>query len=268
MATSLLDLTGVLLIGAVGALSVTTVQSQPPPTLITQLVDVFGLGDLSGQTLVLVLAACAACVLMTKSVLSSYLTRRVFQFLANRQALVSARLTKALLSRPLTFIHQRSSQETAYALIQGAGYATVSILGQLVILLSETALLIVLAIALLLFSPWVALGAILFFALVAVALQRTMGNWASKTGIAQTYADISSLDAVQEAINAYREISVSRRRALYVAKIQDLRWQAAKVSADMQFINTLPKYIFEAALLLVVSLWLQPSSPHRTLSSL
>ena len=169
MSTSLLDLIGVLLIGLVGALAVTTVQSQPPPTAVVRVADLFGLEDLSDQALVSVFAGAAAVVLLTKSVFSSYLTRRVLVFLANRQALVSARLSKELLSRPLTFVQKRSSQETAYALIAGAGAATSQILGQLVIVATELALLVVLAGALLFFSPLVAMGSIVFFADVAFA---------------------------------------------------------------------------------------------------
>ncbi len=250
MLTSTLDLVGVLLIGLVGALSVTTIQSQPPPTQVTDLASRFGLADLSGQQLVLVLAAAAAAVLLLKSVVSSYLTRRVFVFLANRQALVSARLARALLSQPLTFIQRRPSQETAYALIYGTGAATMSILGQMVIAATELALLLVLGIALLFLSPWVALASILFFALVAVGLQRAMGSWASRVGSSSARADIASLNAVQEALGAYREITVTERRGLYVDRIQELRWQAARVAADAQFIGMIPKYLFEVALVL------------------
>ena len=248
MATALLDLVGVLLIGLVGALAVTTVQSLPPPSAVSGLVSTLGLEGLTDQALVLVFSAAAAATLLTKSVLSSWLTRRVLVFLANRQALVSARLSRELLSRPLTFVQQRSSQETAFALISGAGAATSQVLGQLVIAATEGALLLVLGIALLFLSPWVALGAILFFALVGVGLQRTMGGWASRIGAAVAAADIASLNAIQEALQTYREISVSNRRPLYVARIQEFRWQAAKVLADLQFIGMFPKYMFEAAL--------------------
>lgn len=250
MATSLLDLIGVLLIGLVGALAVTTVQSQPPPATVTTVAEYFGLGDLSSQSLIMAFAGAAAVVLLTKSIISSVLTRRVFMFLANRQALVSARLCKALLSQPLTFVQRRSSQETAYALINGAGAATSQVLGQLVIAATEAALLVVLAIALLFLSPWVAMGAIAFFAVVAVGLQRAMGGWATRVGSVTARADIASLNAVQEAMAAYREVTVSNRRILYVNRIQELRWQAARVLADAQFIGLFPKYMFEAALVI------------------
>jgi ABC-type multidrug transport system fused ATPase/permease subunit len=248
MATSLLDLVGVLLLGLVAALAVTVVQSQPPPAIVDTLAGFLGLGALTGQQLVLVFASAAAVVLLTKSVVSSYLTRRVFIFLANRQALVSARLSKELLSRPLTFLQRRSSQETAFALIQGAGAATVQILGQMVIAVTEIALLVVLAAALLFLDPLMTLGAIAFFALVAFILQKAMGGWAARLGMRHARADIASLNTIQEAVSAYREITVSDRRGLYVDRIGKLRWEAAKVAADTTFIGMFPKYMFEAAL--------------------
>lgn len=248
MATSLLDLLGVVLIGLTGALAVTTVQSEPAPATVTQVADRLGLGELSDQALVATFAGAAAVILLTKSIVSSYLTRRVLIFLANRQALVSARLIKALLSQPLSFIQRRSSQETAFALIGGAGAATSQVLGQMVIFMTEAAVLVVLAVALLAFSPWVALGAIAFFSLVGFSLQRAMGGWAARVGSRTARADIASLNAVQEALGAYREVTVLNRRAMYVDRIQVLRWQAARVSADAQFIGMFPKYMFEGAL--------------------
>ena len=250
MATSLLDLVGVLLIGLVGALAVTTVQSQPPPTVVTQITGVLHLDGMSSQQLVVLFAVSAAVVLLSKSLFSTYLTRRVLVFLANRQAMVSARLAAALLSRPLTFVQLRSSQETAFALINGAAAATMLILGQLVIAISELTLLVVLGVALLFLSPLAALGSIAFFGLIALGLQRAMGGWSARVGQFAAKADIASLNAVQEALGAYREITVSNRRAMYVERIQGYRWQAAKVAADTQFIGMLPKYLFEAALVI------------------
>jgi len=120
----------------------------------------------------------------------------------------------------------------------------------MVIAVTELSLLIVLGVALLFLSPWVALGAIAFFSLVALGLQRAMGTWASRVGRLSAEADIASLNTIQEALGAYREITVSDRRYLYVDRIQQLRWQAAKVAADTQFIAMFPKYLFEAALVL------------------
>ena len=248
MATSLLDLAGVTLIGLVGALSLATVQGQQPPKSIVTLVSALGLGDLSVAALLGVISGAAAVLLLAKSVISPLLMARVFRFLARRQAIVSARLAKELLSRPLTFVQQRSSQETAAALLQGAGAATVTVLGQTVVAGSEIALLVVLGVALLFVDPAIALGAILFFAVFGLGLQKIVGYRISRVGTEALTADIASLSAVQEALGAYREITVADRRSLYVDRVQGLRAEAARASAGLQVFNLLPKYVSEGAL--------------------
>jgi ATP-binding cassette, subfamily B, bacterial PglK len=250
MATSALDIIGVLLTGIVGALGVTVVQSGPPPVQIQNLADWLGLEGYNSQELVVIFASGAAVALLLKSLVSGLLTRRILVFLANRQAIVSARLTKELLSRPITFIQRRSSQETAYALIQGAGAATMQVLGQVAVALSEFALLLALSVTLFFLDPWITVASVGFFALLAFALQRALGSWAHRIGSAEAEADIGSLNAIQEALASYREVTVSDRRSHYVDRIQTLRWAAAKVAADGQLMGLIPKWLFESALVI------------------
>lgn len=250
MTTSLLDIAGVLLIGIVGALAVTIVQSQPPPEQITAFADFFGLGGLSPSQLAITLAAAAAVFLLLKSGVSSYLVRRSLTFLANRQAILSGRLTEELLSRPLTFLHERSSQDVSYALMGSAGAATVGVLGHFIILMSEATLLILLGAVLLLFDPLVTLGAIGFFAALAYFLHRAIGGWAHRASAEGTETQILSLNAIQEALAAYREIVVTNRRGYYIERIQKLRWRSASLDAQSAFIAQIPKFYFDAALVI------------------
>lgn len=249
-AMSLLDLLGVLLLGVVGTLAVTTVQGTPPPAAVTTVSAALGFAPSSGSELLLILAAVAAALLLTKSVASTVLLRRIFRFLAAQQANVSARIVKNLLSQPITFLRDRSTQETSHALIQGMTNATLIILGQGVIFLSEAVLLVVLALFLLVLDPAIAIGSILFFSVVAVALQVSLGRWSQSAGASLARADIASLAAIQETILAYREIVVSGRRLHYAERIECLRWDAANSAADLQFISAFPKYVLEFALVL------------------
>lgn len=123
-------------------------------------------------------------------------------------------------------------------------------IGQGIIFISELSLIAALSAMLLALDPWLAIAAIVFFGFVAVVLQLALGRWALRAGQTLATTDVSSLDAIQEAMNVYREIAVANRRDLYVARIQQLRWSAAKHASDLQFISTLPKYVFEVALVL------------------
>ena len=248
MSLSFLDLVGVALLGLVGALAVTVIQSQPPPSMVVSTAQVLGLQDLSTQGLVVTFGAIAATVLMVKSLASAVLLRRVLRFLANRQALVSARLSSALLSRPIAEVQARSSQETAFAITSGVGAATVGVLGQFASICAEVALLAVLGTALMFFDPLVTLGAIGFFLIVGIILQRGLGTRANRFASIGMRTDIASMNAIQEAIAAYREISVASRRSLYANSIQSLRWRAASVGAEVAFIGQIPKFVFESAM--------------------
>jgi ABC-type multidrug transport system fused ATPase/permease subunit len=258
MATAFLDLGGILLLGIVAALSLSILAGTTPPEIVERALSLMGLGDVDPIVATGILGGAAALLLLSKSGISIYLTRRVLQFLANRQAMVSGRLASGLLSRPLLQVQRRSSQETAYALTSGASSATLIVIGQSVIAVTEATLLIVLSIGLLVVDPIVTVFTLIFFLLLAVLLHRIVAAWAGRLGRRGMNADIQSTEAVQEALRTYREVTVSNRRPLYVSRFQDLRWQAASVQSDLSFMGMLPKYIFEAGLvvgggLLVVS---------------
>jgi ABC-type multidrug transport system fused ATPase/permease subunit len=248
MSTAVLDLLGVLLIGVVTALSVSVVSGSAPPSSVTALADRFGVDYSRPLELAVVLAVAAGVLLVSKSTVSMLLTRRVLRFLANRQAMVSGRLVAGLLSRPLVQVQRRSSQETAYALMNGVSAATLLILGQGVVAVTELALLLILAVGLMFVSPLVTLFSIAFFVVVAILLQQLLAGWAVRLGKKSSHAEVDSYQAIQEALRTYREVVVSNRRGFYIVRFQDLRWQAASVQSDLQFMGLVPKYVFEIAL--------------------
>ena len=250
MSTAFLDLIGVLLIGMVTAVSISAVQSVPLPSMATGMLNTFGLSNTDPLQLAATLAWVAAVVLILKSLLNVFLTRRILHFLANRQAMVSGRLSEGLLALPLLQVQRRSSQETAYTLTTAVSAATLVILGQGVIAATEVALLVVLAGGLLIVSPVVTVFTIAFFASVALILQRVLARWASRIGYTAQETEVASFSLIQEALRSYREIVVANRRKSYVTRFQALRWQTASVQADMHFIGLLPKYIFEIALVI------------------
>ena len=251
MMTALLDFVGVALIGLSGILSFAMVAEQPPPRFVTALASAVGLGDLADSELLTTFAATAGMFLLAKSIVSPLLLARVFRFLARREAILSARLTKELLSRPLSFVQQRSTQETARALVRGTHNAIGIVLGQMVVGLADLALLAVLAVPLLAINPVVALGAILFFTVLATGAHWVLGTRADRFGSQGSQVDdLLSLRTVQEVLGAYREITVADRRSFYVDRLRDLRDRSAESKVGARVVGMLPKYVSEAGLVL------------------
>ncbi|MDE0975219.1 MAG: ABC transporter ATP-binding protein [Candidatus Nanopelagicales bacterium] len=248
MSTSFLDLLGVLLIGLVTALSLSVMSSTPQPMMVESSLEFLGLSNDDPVKVALALAAAAGFLLVLKSVLNMLLTKRILRFLANKQALVSGRLAAGLLSRPLLQVQQQSSQQAVYTLTNGVAFATVTILGQGTIALTEATLLVVLALGVLAISPVVTVFTIVFFVFISVALQRAIAAKSGRRGQRSAQLSVKSVQAVQEALRTYRESVVLQRRGLYVQRFQDLCRQGAVNTTEIQFAALIPKYVLEIAL--------------------
>ena len=250
MLTSFLDLAGVMLVGLVGVLAAASIQGTPPPEAVVTVADRLGLGDLPPEALAGIVAATAAAFLLTKSVVSALLMRRVFRFLGNRQAAVSTRLTAQLLAQPLLAIERRSSQETAYALSGAVATTITQTLGSLAILLSELTLLALLSIALFIVNPAVTIASFLFFSLVGFGLQVGLRGWSGRIGGTIGATAVLGQKHLQEAIVSYREVSVLGRRSLYVTTIGSLWQRSGSAQGDQMFVQQLPKIGYETALVI------------------
>ena len=250
VATGLMDLLGVLLIGLVGALSASAVSGAPLPLRVQDGISAIGLDSTDPLTASVWLISAAGAALIAKSLLSAILARATLRFLARRQAALSAKLTVEYLSQPLLKLQEKSSQDVAFGLTVGVQAATVGILGAASTAAADLGLLVILAIGLGTVDIWVTIFAAAFFGSLAFALQKAMAGWAIRIGEESAEVDVVSYQAIQEAIASYREISVLDRRKFYAARIQRLRMRSADIGATSQFAQLIPKYVFESALIL------------------
>jgi ABC-type multidrug transport system fused ATPase/permease subunit len=217
---------------------------------MTSALDRLGLDDEDPLRVAFILALTAAILMLCKSALSFLLTRRVLFFLANRQVAISSRLASAFLSRPLIMVQSRASQDTAYALTTGVNAATLGIVGQAVIIVSELTLVLVLLAGLAFVDLLLTAFTLIFFSLVAALLSKIMSSWASKLGARASEAEISSYVSVQEAVRTYRETTVTGRRSTYIDRFAALRARAAYTQAEIQVMTQVTKYVFEAAMII------------------
>jgi len=245
----LFDLLAVGLIGLVGLIAAGADSGQIPHVAESLLVRL-GLQNTDPYLVAVALGGVAAILLIVKSVLSVLVLRRIFVFLANRQAMISSRLASRMLSRPLLDVQRRSSQRASIALTSGVAALTLGVLGQGAVLVSEVSLLVILAIGLLVIDPGVTAVVVLFFGLFAWGLYRMIGGWGARLGKQAQELNIESIQSMQQGLKSYRELMVSGRRALFLDEFVDLRWAFARNQAGIQFMSQIPKYAMEVALVL------------------
>jgi len=244
----LMDLVGVMLIGAIGSLSVTGVSSGQTGNRVSRLLQSLNIETYSLQTQVGILGTLAALTLISKTILSLIFTKKSLFFLARRGAMISADLVKKFFSLPVSRINSRSAQESIYALTAGVNHVMVGVIGVWMSLISDISLLLILGVGLFFVDATTAFGATVIFASVASILHNQMHHKVKAIGERQSYLNVVGSQRIFEAVNSYRELLVRDRRGYYAGQIAQNRYQLADGTANITFMQNISKYVLELTL--------------------
>lgn len=243
-----LDLIGVGLIGVIGSLTISGVGAKQPGNRVQWLLDQLQLGDLELQTQATILAVLAVSIMVIKTLLSMYFIRKILYFLSYRGAKLSSVLVSRLLAQPLLTVQSRSNQETLFALTTGVGSITIGVLATFVSLISDTSLLLVMAIGLFVIDPLLSATTFALFASIAFLLYRVMQVKAKNLGEQNRQTNVDSNALILEVLSSYRELVVKNRRFHYSEKIGEQRHKLAGATAELSFMPNISKYVFEIAI--------------------
>jgi ATP-binding cassette, subfamily B, bacterial PglK len=250
MISGLMDLLGVAIIGILGALAISGVQSSKPGNRVNFVLSFLHLENRSLQVQVGILGGTAALVLIARTAFSIAFTRRTLFFLSRRGALISSDLISRLLSKSLLTIQERSTTETLYAVTHGVGIIVLGIIGTSVIVISDVSLLIVLFVGLFVIDPVLALSTSLVFIAIGLLIYRFMNVRARDLGVINTNLSILSSEKILEVLNSYRESVVRNRRSYYANEIRKTRLEISDTIAELQFMPNVTKYVIETTVIL------------------
>ena len=243
-----LDLVGVGLIGVIGSLTISGVGAKQPGNRVQWLLDQLQLGDFELQTQATILALLAVSIMVIKTLLSMFFIRKILYFLSYRGAKLSSILVSRLLAQPLLTVQSRSNQETLFALTTGVGSITIGVLATFVSLISDSSLLLVMAIGLFVIDPLLSATTFTLFASIAFLLYRVMQVKAKTLGEKNRQTNVDSNALILEVLSSYRELVVKNRRFHYSEKIGEQRHKLAGATAELSFMPNISKYVFEIAI--------------------
>jgi len=246
----ILDLLGVVAIGLLGALSVSGLQSLRPGNRVNAALELLHIAEKSFQTQALILGISAVVLLVGRTVLSVFFTRRILFFLSHKGAKISGELVSRLLSKPLPVIQERTTMDTLYSVTYGVVIITIQILATGIVLISDISLLIIMGIGLFIADPTTATGSFFVFALTGYLLYRLMHVRARALGTKNSELTIRSNEKIIEVFASYRELVVRNRRDFYAREISKLRFELAETSAEISFMPYVSKYVIETTVVL------------------
>jgi ABC-type multidrug transport system fused ATPase/permease subunit len=249
-----LDLLGVVAFGLLGALSISGVQSAEPGDRVSATLKFLQINEATYQTQILILGTSAVVLLVGRTILSIFFTRRILFFLSRRGARISADLISRLLSQSLLLVQSRTTQETVYAVTTGVERIVLQVLATAVVWIADLSLLIIMIIGLLVIDPVTALATISVFSLVAYFLYRFMHIRAGMLGVESSNLNVKSNEKIVEVFASYRESVVRNRRDYYAREIGHLRYSLANSSAEIGFLPYVSKYVIETTVVVAAVL--------------
>ncbi len=247
---ALLDLVGVALVGLLGALSLRGVQSLEPGERAQGALNLFHLDRFSFQTQVALLGMAAALVLVSRTIISVILTRRVLYFLARRGSSMSEVLVRKMVSQPLLTLQENGQFQNLFAVTTGVSNLILGVMGTAIVLVGDLAILGVLGVGLFIVDPVMAIGTIVFFVCVGYLLFKIMHKKANNLGEREANLNIESNSEILELLSSYREVVVKNRRAYYAREISATRSRLSLVLAELQFMPNVSKYVIEGTLVI------------------
>jgi ABC-type multidrug transport system fused ATPase/permease subunit len=247
---SILDLIGIALIGVIGSLTIRGVQSISPSSRIMGLLEFLHIENMEFQKQIAILGFFAASVLIIRTLTSIYTTRKILLFLSRRSAVISTKLFSLLLNQPITFVQERTSQQTLFVLTEGVRAITVGVIANLIALSTDIFLLTIIFFGLLVFDPIIAICTLSIFVIIGLLLYRQLQVRAHRLGIEYSKAAIYGNEKILEALGTFRDTIVKNRHSYYTNQIGQNRMEIAENSAEMAFMPNISKYVIESTLVL------------------
>lgn len=242
---ALFDLAGIALIGLIAGLAVNGVRSTSPGIRTSKVLNLLHIENFTLQSQTLVLGLLAAILLVSKSLLTMYFSKRILYFLSQKSATISTKLVNQILGQHLIAVRGNSSPRLIYAATTGVTSLVVGVLGNLVSVISDLALCLVLGTSLIIFSPTISLSSLCIFSVMLFAIFKYLNRKSIWVTREQTKLNISSSELLLEVIDTYREAVVRNRRSYYSRSIGKSREKMAQLNAEQAWMPSISKYIVE-----------------------
>ena len=242
---NLLDLFGVLVIGILGSITVSGLSDSTLGNRTIKILEFLNISNNSFQSQIVYLAVISASLLILKTFISMYLTKKTIFFLSKRAAELSSNLFSKLLTQPLELLHSSSTQKMIYAVTEGTNRIMVGILSNSISLISDIVLLVLMFTTLFIVDTLIGLLTISIFVIVGISLYFLFKTRVRQIGILESQYGIETSETIYEAITNYRELFVKKRRGMYSRRVHKLRFASADLIANGTFFQGVSKYVME-----------------------
>jgi len=248
-----LDLFGVALIGITSAILIRGLQGLAAGDQVTRFLELLNLDGLPQRSLLILLGGSAILFFILKTVLSVYFLRRTLRYMSIRNAQISGSLVSKMLNRPTEKIYSKSIQHQIYSITAGVETLVGSAVTSLVVIASDSVLLLVILAGLMVIDPITSVGTFFVFAGIGFLLYFLLHKRVANLNTKSAYQSIYLNQKVSEGINSFRDLFIKGGREFYVNEIRKTKMKLAGYDAEIKFIPNISKYTIEISVIIGIA---------------
>ena len=248
-----LDLFGVALIGITSAILIRGLQGLAAGDQVTTFLELLNLDGLPQRSLLILLGGSAIFFFILKTILSVYFLRRTLRYMSIRNAQISSSLVSKMLNRPVEKIFSKSIQHQIYNVNVGVETLVGSAITSLVVIASDSVLLLVILAGLMIVDPITSVGTFFVFTGIGFLLYFLLHKRVANLSTKSAYQSIYLNQKVSEGINSFRDLFIKGGREFYVNEIRKTKMKLAGYDAEIKFIPNISKYTIEISVIIGIA---------------
>lgn len=214
---------------------------------IYQLPDWVRFQDVSPSLVIPLLGGIAVTVLAAKTLISWWMSRKVFLFTARREPLIASRVYATYLTAPFASAEALSRARVSSAVTAGAT-ALMSLLNAAALVIADVVLLVLLAALLLIANPILFLCAAAYFLFLGWFVTRIVGRRSSQYGKDAFEASLAAGETTLASVGFAPEIRLYGIADQFSARLYKDQLKAASTNALQQVIFQVPRYVFDVGI--------------------
>jgi ABC-type multidrug transport system fused ATPase/permease subunit len=247
---SILDLMGLLLVGWIASLSISRLQGASSSSYLDYFFGFLKINNSSFETQIIVLCTLALIFFTFKTVISLYLLRRVYNFLAFEVVRAGEKTLMNLFYSTNIEFRREKSQALLNSVTSGVIYLILGYLGSIVVILTDVFLLIMIGVATFIADPLVAIFAFTYFGIVVLIISRYLTRQSRKLGEQVLTSTVESNQQILDSFSVYRELYLMNDFNFAVEKYSKLRKKVSYNNSKLMFLPNVSKYFLELSLVL------------------
>jgi ATP-binding cassette subfamily C protein len=247
--TSVLDLMALYLLGTLASVGIFYIQNQAA-IFPSSLTNILNLDDATFNTQFVSISTLIIVIFITKTFLAILGNRKILIFLGNRAASASSSMVSKLLASKPDYILRKKSQEVLYSVTLGIDNLILNYVAATCVLVTETLFLVVIIAGVVALSPSAGLIALIVFGLSTLFISRLTSRSSKLLSEKSARLGVQYNERLLETLSVYRELLLRRDLDNASNETQAVRALTLRMRAQLIFLPTLSKYLFEFSLVI------------------